>query len=591
VKPLLGLVVLASIATPNLAWAQEQPLKVVYPPTNHKTTSDKIFFIGTAPPTGQVLINGKPINRSQSGHFAPSFPLQIGENTFTIRHKDQEIQIQVTRTNSQVEVPQGLAFAKDSLTPKVDIARLPGELICFSAIAPPSATVLVDLGENKRVPLLLQPPLSQLPSNLAALTGTNQPQDAATIGEYSGCTTAEATIEATPVYQLTLNRETITQQAPGKITVLQPSNLPVVEVSAEFGVARTGPSTNYSRLTPLPKGTRSAVTGKTGDWLRLDYGAWIKSSETVPLANAIVPNTIIRSVASKQTKDATLVSFPLQTPVPVTVKQESDKFTLTLHNTTAQTDTIPFNDNPFISRMDWQQIPPSPGVNSGDVQYIFNLKKNQQWGYKLGYEGTTLKLKLRHPPELSRSRRKPLSGIKILIDPGHGGKESGAIGPTGLPEKDVNLTVSKLLREELVKKGAMVVMTREVDKFVSLGDRQSLIANVEPTLSLSVHYNALPDYGDAENTKGIGMFWYHPQAHSLAVYLHNYLVEKLDRPSYGVFWNNLALTRPEAAPSLLLELGFMSNPEEFEWVNNPKQQKKLARTLADGIVKWFRSNQ
>ncbi|MGB3652851.1 MAG: N-acetylmuramoyl-L-alanine amidase [Rivularia sp. (in: cyanobacteria)] len=587
-KPLLGLLLLASIATPNLAWAQEQSLKVVYPPTNHKTTSDRIFFIGTAPTTGQVLINGKPINRSQSGHFAPSLPLQIGENTFTIRYQNQEVQIQVTRTNDQQEVPLGLAFAPDSLIPQVDIARLPGELICFSAIAPPSATVSVKLGENKQVPLLLQPPQAQLPSNLAALTGTNQPQIAA-IGEYSGCTTIDA-VEAKPAYQLTLNGKTLTQEAPGKISVLQPSNLPVVEVSAEFGVARTGPSTNYSRLTPLPRGTRSAVTGKTGEWLRLEYGAWIKSSETVSLPNAIVPSTIIRSVASSQSETETQVSFPLQTPVPVSIKQESDKFTLTLHNTTAQTDTIPFNDNPFISRLDWQQIPPSPGINSGAVQYVFNLKKNQQWGYKLGYEGTTLKLKLRHPPQLARSRRKPLSGIKILLDPGHGGEESGATGPTGLPEKDVNLTVSKLLREELVKRGATVVMTREDDRFVSLGDRQTIIANEEPTLALSVHYNALPDYGDAENTKGIGMFWYHPQAHSLAVYLHNYLVEKLDRPSYGVFWNNLALTRPEAAPSLLLELGFMSNPQEFEWVTNPKEQKKLARTLADGIIKWLKNN-
>lgn len=590
-KPLLGLVLLASIATSDLASAQEQSLKVVYPQTNHKTTSDKIFFIGTAPPTGQVLINGKPITRSESGHFAPSFPLQIGENTFTIRHQNQEIQIQVIRQNDQPSVPQGLAFVKDSLTPKVDIARLPGELICFNAIAPPSATVSVNLGENKQVPLLLQPQQAQLPSNLAALTGTNQPQSA-TKSEYSGCTTVETVAEeiAPPKYQLTLNGKTITQEAPGKITILQPSKLPVVEVSAEFGVARTGPSTNYSRLTPLPKGTRSAVTGKTGEWLRLDYGAWIKSSETVSLLNAIVPNTIIRSVASSQSKNATLVSFPLQTPVPVSIKQESDKFTLTLHNTTAQTDTIPFNDNPFISRMDWQQIPPSPGGNSTAVQYIFNLKKNQQWGYKLGYEGTTLKLKLRHPPELRRSRRKPLSGMKILVDPGHGGKESGATGPTGLPEKDVNLTVSKLLREELVKRGATVVMTREDDKFVSLEDRQKIIGKEEPALALSVHYNALPDYGDAENTKGVGMFWYHPQAHSLAIFLHNYLVKKLDRPSYGVFWNNLALTRPEAAPSILLELGFMSNPEEFEWVTNPKQQKKLARTIADGVVKWLKIN-
>ncbi|MEA5595377.1 N-acetylmuramoyl-L-alanine amidase [Rivularia sp. UHCC 0363] len=588
-KPLLGLVLLASIATSDLASAQEQTLRVVYPPTNHKTTSDRIFFIGTAPPTGQVLINGKPINRSQSGHFAPSFPLQIGENLFTIRHLSQEIQIKVTRLNDQQSVPKGLAFAKESLIPQVDIARLPGELICFSAIAPPSATVSVKLGENKQVPLLLQPPQAQLPSNLAALTGTNQPQKA-TIGEYSGCTTIESAAEAKPAYQLTLNGQTITQEAPGKISILKLANLPVIEVNAEYGVARTGPSTDYSRLTPLPKGTRSAVTGKTGEWLRLEYGAWIKSAETVTLPNAIVPNTIIRSVASSQTKTETLVSFPLQTPVPVSVKQDADKFTLTLHNTTAQTDTIPFNDNPFISMMDWQQIPPSPGVNSGAVQYVFNLKKNQHWGYKLAYEGTTLKLKLRHPPQLARSRRKPLSGIKILLDPGHGGEESGATGPTGLAEKDVNLTVSKLLREELVKRGATVVMTREDDKFVSLDQRQLIISQEEPTLSLSVHYNALPDYGDAEKTKGVGMFWYHPQAHSLAVFLHNYLVEKLDRPSYGVFWNNLALTRPEAAPSLLLELGFMSNPEEFEWVTNPKQQKKLAQTLADGITKWLKSN-
>ena len=135
-----------------------------------------------------------------------------------------------------------------------------------------------------------------------------------------------------------------------------------------------------------------------------------------------------------------------------------------------------------------------------------------------------------------------------------------------------------------------MVVTLENEKFVSLGDRQKIIAREEPIVALSVHYNALPDYGDAENTKGIGMFLYHPQAHSLAVYLHNYLVDKLDRPSYGVFWNNLALTRPEAAPSLLLELGFMSNPEEFEWVTDPKQQKKLAKTLADGIAKWLRDN-
>jgi len=90
-----------------------------------------------------------------------------------------------------------------------------------------------------------------------------------------------------------------------------------------------------------------------------------------------------------------------------------------------------------------------------------------------------------------------------------------------------------------------------------------MINNLQPTLAISVHYNALPDDGDALNTQGIGIFWYHPQAADLSVFLHDYLTKNLSRPSYGVFWNNLALTRPYSSPSLLLELGFMSNPQEF----------------------------
>jgi N-acetylmuramoyl-L-alanine amidase len=114
-----------------------------------------------------------------------------------------------------------------------------------------------------------------------------------------------------------------------------------------------------------------------------------------------------------------------------------------------------------------------------------------------------------------------------------------------------------------------------------------MINEVQPAIALSIHYNALPDGGDAINTQGIGTFWYNPQAHSLAMFLHNYLVQQLDRPSYGVFWNNLALTRPHITPSVLLELGFMINPVEFEWVVNPQEQQKLANAIADGVTQWF----
>ncbi|MBS9384762.1 MAG: N-acetylmuramoyl-L-alanine amidase [Dolichospermum sp. BR01] len=580
-KKLLGLVLFNFLVTSSVALAQE-PLLVVFPPTNYQTSTEKIFFIGTAPPDGQVLINGKLVNRSKAGHFSPSFPLQLGENIFKVRYQNQEREIKIIRVSTQPELPQGLGFAKDSLTPAVDIARLPGELICFSAVAPPQATVSVNL-VNQNIALLPQPSLAQLPPNSSVLTGLNQP-NLSILTKYQGCTTvANAADLGKPQFNLQLNDQRITQTGLGKIEILAPTQLAVAEIASESGVTRTGPSTDYSRLTPLPKGTMASVTGKEGAWLRLDYGAWINSKETKIISGAVAPQTVIRSVGYRQLAEATEMRFPLESAVPVSVEQGNNSFTLTLYNTMAQTDTIRLDDDHLISRLDWQQVSPT------QVKYTFNLKKLQQWGYKLRYDNTTLVLTLRHPPQLKNSKRLPLSGIKIVLDPGHGGKESGASGPTGYLEKDVNLIISQLLRDELVKRGAKVVMTREDDRDVSLGERQTIINKQEPAIALSIHHNSLPDNGDAEKTKGFGTFWYHPQSHSLAVFLQNYVVKKLGKPSYGVFWNNLALTRPSAAPAVLLELGFMSSPDEFEEIVNPQAQKKMANILADGITKWFKT--
>ncbi|MEH1874585.1 N-acetylmuramoyl-L-alanine amidase [Nostoc sp.] len=581
-KKLLGLVILGFILSSSIALAQPS-LIVIFPDTNYQTSAEKIFFLGTAPPDGQVLINNKPINRSKAGHFSPSLPLQLGENFFTVRYHNQELKIEVTRLTTSPELPQGLAFAKDSLTPAVDIAKLPGELICFSAIAPPNASVSVKLA-NQTIALPPQPQQAQLPSNLAALTGQNQPYAQSSVGNYKGCTTvATAADLGQPQFQLTLNGKTITQPGTGKIQILSRAELPVSEVTVESGVARTGPSTDYSRLTPLPKGTRATVTGREAEWLRLDYGAWINSKETRILPGAVPPQTIIRSVGYRQLPGATEIVFPLQVPVPVSVQQSEGAIALTLYNTTAQTDIIRLDDDPLINRLDWQQEAPE------QVKYTFNLKKAQQWGYKLRYDGTTLVLALRHPPKIRNTRRKPLANLKIVLDPGHGGKETGASGPTGYLEKDLNLVVSKLLRDDLVKRGATVVMTREDDKELSLVERQAIISREEPAIAISIHHNSLPDDGDAEKIKGFAAFWYQPQAQNLAIFLQKYVVKKIGKPSYGVFWDNLALTRPTAAPSVLLELGFMSNPDEFEQIVNPEVEKKTAHAIAQGITEWFRS--
>ncbi|MEM6449582.1 MAG: N-acetylmuramoyl-L-alanine amidase [Cyanobacteria bacterium P01_D01_bin.105] len=563
-----------------MAQAQQQSslgeLFVAYPPAAHQTVADRIFFIGTANPNEPVTINGQVIeHRSGDGHFAPTLPLAMGENTFTLQQGDDSLTLEITRVSIEPPLPEGVGFAEGTLAPGTDIARMPGELVCLSAIATPNAIVTATLGSET---ITLAPQTSvDLPPNSSVLTSQTTPVTLSAT-EYAGCFKPETPgILGNPEFNLTAQGETVTAIAPGKVTILSPSDFEVAEVTAAQGVARTGPSTSYSRITPLPAGTRAAITGSEGEWLRLDYGGWIKAAETAVSSASVPPHSIIRGISSTQVGDWTEIVFPLQIPVPVSVKQDRQTLTLILHNTTPQTDTIFFSDDPVVERMDFNSILPD------SAEYTFHFKASQQWGYKLRYEGTSLVLALRHAPPSNSLR-----GATILIDPGHGSDaDLGARGPNGYPEKDVTLTVSKLLRDELEARGADVVMTREGDDDLFPADRVEVIDATEPTMALSLHYNALPDAGDALNRAGIGMFWYHPQAHDLSVFLHDYLVRELGRESYGVFWNNLALARPSVTPSVLLELGFMINPEEFEWITDEPSQQALAKTLADGVQAWL----
>ncbi|HIK22781.1 MAG TPA: N-acetylmuramoyl-L-alanine amidase [Thermosynechococcus sp. M3746_W2019_013] len=568
----LSLSFLSALMVGSLQPARAQgSLQVVYPPREHTTSAPQIFFIGTAPPQVAVTLNGQVIgDRSPAGHFAPSLPLQPGLNRIILQGGNQRLEFAITRA-----VPE-IPTSPQPLEPTADLVRLVNDIVCFTAAAPGDRAVEVQVGQ-RILPLEPLPPQVQLPSNLAALI---HQADVVTTRPslYRNCLQLTQVGDYGPIQW----RFASQRQLGARIRVAEPTHLPVVEVNRSLGgVARTGPSTDYSRLTPLPVGTRARVRGQTGDWLHLDYGGWIRAEEVRFLSSALPTTATIRSITSRQRAGWTEISFPLDVPVPIAIQQGDRQFTLTLYNTIPQTDIIRLDADPVIQRLDWSPL------DQQRVAYRFTLHHRQQWGYRVAYEGNRLLLQLRHPPQLQRGTQ-PLRGIKILIDPGHGGPEDlGARGPDGTPEKVVTLTLAKKLAPELERLGATVILTRTEDIDLDLLDRSLAIESAQPTLALSLHYNALPDAGDARHTQGIGAFWYHPQSHDLAVFLESYLTQRLRRQHYGVFWNNLALTRPTIAPAVLLELGFMIHPEEFEWIVNPQAQGELARTLAQGILEWL----
>ena len=159
----------------TLAQSVAKSLGVVYPPANHKTTSESIFIIGSAPSSGEVIINGKQIKRSNLGHFAPSIPLQMGKNEVTIRYGQQQIKRTITRVSNQPQSADVNSLARSLMSPQQNLSRLPGELICFTTTTPKLSKTIVKVGEQT-IPLQPQVITANLPSNSAILIDQNQPR-------------------------------------------------------------------------------------------------------------------------------------------------------------------------------------------------------------------------------------------------------------------------------------------------------------------------------------------------------------------------------------------------------------------------------
>jgi N-acetylmuramoyl-L-alanine amidase len=172
--------------------------------------------------------------------------------------------------------------------------------------------------------------------------------------------------------------------------------------------------------------------------------------------------------------------------------------------------------------------------------------------------------------------------MKICIDPGHGGADPGAIGPTGLKEKDVNLAVGLKLAE-LLKPIAEVKLTRTKDIAVSLKDRAAISNSFGCDYFISVHTNSFTD----RKVGGVETWAYAKsgQGEKLAKAVQPELVKATGFANRGVKFNTaFAVLRDTKAPAILTETGFISNPAEEKLLRDTAFQGKVARAIAQGVA-------
>ena len=210
-------------------------------------------------------------------------------------------------------------------------------------------------------------------------------------------------------------------------------------------------------------------------------------------------------------------------------------------------------------------------------------------GYGAEYVGEDLHVKIRKP--LKIDPQKPLKNVVVTIDAGHGGSELGAVGCLGNKEKDLNLTNAKNLERALKSKGAKVVMTRFDDRDMSLATRVRVANKNESAVFISLHGNSIPDSGDPEKSRGFGIYYYYPEAKPLGEYILHNMQTKLPLENNGLIQASFYVVRNTKALSLLIEAGYMINPEDNAKLLDKKLQKQLAKSIAEGLEEYFRSQQ
>ena len=187
-----------------------------------------------------------------------------------------------------------------------------------------------------------------------------------------------------------------------------------------------------------------------------------------------------------------------------------------------------------------------------------------------------------------------LRGKLIVLDPGHGGSDPGAIGVRGSYEKKLNLDLSMLVKTILERAGARVVMTRTTDVDltpVNASDRDELRARAnvanhrKADIFISVHHNASPN----PDMCGTTTFYYMKSNLDLvlAQSLHNAMLKGGGLANQGVRTANFFVIKNTLMPAALLEIGFMSNPQEEQTLNSPAFQQKMALAIVTGIDQYF----
>ncbi len=294
----------------------------------------------------------------------------------------------------------------------------------------------------------------------------------------------------------------------------------------------------------------------------------------------------------EQNREQETVTVDFTNPVVHSIKRDGTKLELTLYNASY------INIEKFKAAIRNTQLAESKveRLPYQGIRISSNIKNEAKLDFYENLNATEIKftIKTQAPaPEVTKRIEKlpcaipqeNKSGLKtIVLDAGHGGSDTGALR-NGIAEKDITLDIARKTAAILTNRGYHVEMTRWNDTTVSLQERVEFSNAKNTDAFVSIHINA----STTPSAHGIETHYYTDQGYEIAKTIHKSIISKIPETDRGLLKSRFYVINHTAAPSTLLELGFISNDRERSLLLNEERKRKFAEAIADGIVSFVNS--
>jgi N-acetylmuramoyl-L-alanine amidase len=563
---LLGFVTLTAFAQHE----EKAFIRLVMPAReNNAVRSSTQYISGATCKNCNLSINGEDVKVYATGAFAYELQLRPGGNAITLVAESKGGGKATKKINYQYALPSLDTVKTFTITsietfPEGDLVVSPGDRIKIRVKALPGCRAIA----NNNIPLYEMPVSAETP-----VPGIYQ-------GEYTIRETDSFSMSRIPVTIMNASGNSYTRRCDSKITMIDSTGSNMIITKGRlshllFGLGDDrlgGAKIGYvDSLIPLK------VTGKVGSLYKVRLSkyrsAYIPAEETDPLPRgSLTPESLTANWRVYGDSVADYLQLGLFSRLPYQSIQliNPSRIAVDIFGATNNTNWIIQMDNTKeIKNVYYEQ------VEDEVFRVTIELKHAQHWGHQIYYKDNNLIVKVRRQPESLELRN-----LRIAIDAGHGGGNTGTYGPTGSSEKEIALAVSLKLRQALRLQGAKVLMTRTTETFVDNKERILMYRDSLPDLLVSIHLNSS---NDPIHVGGASTYYRYVGFRNLSHDIYKRMLELGLKEAGNTGSFNFMLNSPTEYPNALVEMLFLSNPEDEMLIIDEEFQQKMADKILAGI--------